>query len=209
MATANLYEKDGKQSGTTDLPEKLFGHEVNKHVIHDAVVMYLANQRQGTASTKERSDVAGGGAKPYRQKGTGRARAGTIRSPIYRGGGVVFGPHPRDYTQKMTKKSKRLALVSSLSSRANDGDILVIKDLEFEAPKTKQLAGILSGMEVTGKKTLMVIEKPDLATIKSAHNIPKVKVVLANMVNTYDVMWADKILVTSGAVAKMEEVFAS
>ena len=209
MATANLYEKDGKQSGTTDLPEKLFGHEVNKHVIHDAVVMYLANQRQGTASTKERSDVAGGGAKPYRQKGTGRARAGTIRSPIYRGGGVVFGPHPRDYTQKMTKKSKRLALVSSLSSRANDGDVLVIKELEFETPKTKQLAGILSGMEVTGKKTLMVLEKPDVATIKSANNIPRIKVVLANMVTTYDVMWADKILVTSDAVAKMEEVFAS
>lgn len=209
MATANLYEKDGKQSGTTDLPEKIFGHEVNKHVIHDAVVMYLANQRQGTASTKERSDVAGGGAKPYRQKGTGRARAGTIRSPIYRGGGVVFGPHPRDYTQKMTKKSKRLALVSSLSSRANDGDVLVIKELEFETPKTKQLAGILSGMEVTGKKTLMVLEKPDVATIKSANNIPKIKVVLANMVTTYDVMWADKILVTSDAVAKMEEVFAS
>ncbi len=209
MATANLYEKDGKQSGTTDLPEKLFGHEVNAHVIHDAVVMYLANQRQGTASTKERSDVAGGGAKPYRQKGTGQARAGTIRSPIYRGGGVVFGPHPRDYTQKMTKKSKRLALVSSLSSRANDGDVLVIKELEFETPKTKQLAGILSGMEVTGKKTLMVLEKPDVATIKSANNIPRVKVVLANMVTTYDVMWADKILVTSDAVAKMEEVFAS
>jgi large subunit ribosomal protein L4 len=110
---------------------------------------------------------------------------------------------------KMTKKSKRLALVSSLSSRANDGDVLVIKDLEFEAPKTRELAGILSGIEVTGKKMLVVIEKPNLATIKSARNIPKVKVVLANMVTTYDVMWADKILVTSGAVARMEEVFAS
>jgi large subunit ribosomal protein L4 len=122
---------------------------------------------------------------------------------------VVFGPHPRDYTKKMTKKSKRLALLSSLSSRANDGDILVIKDLEFEAPKTKQLAGILAGMETAGKKTLVVIEQPSGATVKSARNIPGVKVVLANLVSTYDVMWADKILVTSGAVAKMEEVFAS
>jgi large subunit ribosomal protein L4 len=209
MATAIVYEKDGTESGKMDLPEKLFGQKINEHVIHEAVVTYLANQRQGTASTKERSDVKGGGSKPYRQKGTGRARAGTIRSPIYRGGGVVFGPHPRDYTKQMTKKSKRLALLSSLSSRANDGDIVVIKDLEFEAPRTKQLAGILAGVEAAGKKTLVVIEQPNVATVKSARNIPGVKVVLANLVSTYDVMWADKILITSGAVAKMEEVFAS
>jgi large subunit ribosomal protein L4 len=209
MATANLYEKDGKQSGTVDLPEKLFGHKVNEHLIHEAVVTYLANQRQGTASTKERSDVVGGASKPYRQKGTGRARAGTIRSPIYRGGGVVFGPHPRNYNKKMTKKSKRLALLSSLSSRAIEGDIMVIKDLEFEAPKTKQLAGLLAGIEIAGQKTLLVIDKPNEATVKSARNIPNVRVVLADMVSTYDVMWADKLMVTSGAVTKMEEVFAS
>ncbi len=209
MATAILFEKDGTESGKMDLPDKLFGLKVNADLIHQAVVMYLANQRQGTASTKERSDVAGGGAKPYRQKGTGRARAGTIRSPIYRGGGVVFGPHPRDYTQKMTKKSKRLALLSSLSSRAGDGDVLVIKELDFDAPKTKQMASILSGVDAAGKKTLVVIDKPSNATIKSADNIPNVRVTLANMVNTYDVMWADKILATSSAVARMEEVFAS
>ncbi len=208
MATAIVYEKDGTESGKMDLPEKLFGQKVNEHVIHEAVITYLANQRQGTAATRERSDVKGGASKPYRQKGTGRARAGTIRSPIFRGGGVVFGPHPRDYTKRMTKKSKRLALLSSLSSRAGNGDILVIKELEFEAPKTRQLAGILAGIEAGGKKTLVVIEQPNDATVKSARNIPGVKVVLANLLNTYDVMWADKILVTSAAVAKMEEVFA-
>lgn len=209
MATAILYEKDGTESGKMDLPGKLFDREVNEHLIHQAVVTYLANQRQGTAASKGRSDVTGGGSKPYRQKGTGRARAGTIRSPIYRGGGVVFGPHPRDFGRKMTKKSKRLALLSSLSSRAKDGDILVIKDLEFEVPKTKDMAGLLAGVNVAGKKTLVVLEKPSDATVKSARNIPDVKVIQASLVNTYDVMWADKILVTSGAVARMEEVFAS
>jgi large subunit ribosomal protein L4 len=209
MATAIVYEKDGTETGKLELPEKLFGHDVNEHVIHEAVVSYLANQRQGNASTKERSDVRGGGAKPYRQKGTGRARAGTIRSPIFRGGGVVFGPHPRDYSQKLPKKIKRLALVSSLSSRANEGDIMVIRALEFSEPKTKELAGILKNIEVANKKMLVVIEQPNQATVKSARNIPGVKVTQANMVNTYDVMWADKILLTEGAIARMEEVFAS
>lgn len=209
MATAILYEKNGTETGNVELPEKLFGREVNEHVIHEAVVAYLANQRHGAASTKERSDVAGGGGKPYRQKGTGRARAGTIRSPIYRGGGVVFGPHPRDYGIKLPKKVKRLALVSSLSSRANDGDVLVIKGLEFAEPKTREFAGILASLNVSGMKILVVIEEPNEATVKSARNIPGVKVTQANMVNTYDVMWADKVLITEGAIARMEEVFAS
>ena len=209
MATAIVYGTDGTETGKMELPEKLFGHEVNEHVIHEAVVNYLANQRQGTASTKERSDVRGGGAKPYRQKGTGRARAGTIRSPIFRGGGVVFGPHPRDYSRKLPKKIKRLALVSSLSSRANAGDVLVIKALEFSEPKTNRFAGILRNIEDVGRKTLVVIEQPNEATIKSARNIPGVKMVLANMLSTYDVMWADKILLTESAMNKMEEVFAS
>lgn len=209
MATAIVYEADGTESGKTDLPENLFGHEVNEHVIHEAVVTYLANQRQGTASTKERSDVKGGGAKPYRQKGTGRARAGTIRSPIFRGGGVVFGPHPRDYSRKLPKKIKRLALLSSLSSRATAGDVLVIKALEFNEPKTNRFAGILRNIENTGRKLLVVIEQPNEATVKSARNIPGVKMVPANMVSTYEVMWADKILLTESAINKMEEVFAS
>jgi len=209
MATALVYEKDGTESGKMELPEKLFGGEVNQNVIHEAVVTYLANQRQGTASTKERSDVRGGGRKPYRQKGTGRARAGTTRSPVFRGGGVVFGPHPRDYSRKLPKKVKRLALVSSLSSRASNGDIVVIKALEMTEPKTKAFAGILASIDVAGKKTLIVVDRPNEATIKSARNIPGVKMMQANMVSTYDVLWADKIVLTASAVDRMEEVFAS
>jgi large subunit ribosomal protein L4 len=209
MATAIVYEKDGTESGKMELPEKLFGGEVNQNVIHEAVVTYLANQRQGTASTKERSDVRGGGHKPYRQKGTGRARAGTTNSPVFRGGGVVFGPHPRDYSRKLPKKVKRLALVSSLASRANNGDIVVIKALEMAEPKTKEFAGILANIDVAGKKTLVVVDRPNEATIKSARNIPGVKMMQANMVNTYDVLWADKIVLTASAVERMEEVFAS
>ncbi|MCK5618220.1 MAG: 50S ribosomal protein L4 [Candidatus Krumholzibacteria bacterium] len=209
MATAIVYEKDGTESGKMELPEKLFGGEVNQDVIHEAVVAYLANQRQGTASTKGRSDVRGGGHKPYRQKGTGRARAGTTSSPVFRGGGVVFGPHPRDYSRKLPKKVKRLALVSSLSSRANDGDIVVIKSLEMTEPKTKEFAGILANIDVAGKKMLVVVDRPNEATIKSARNIPRIKMMQANMVSTYDVMWADKIVLTASAVERMEEVFAS
>jgi large subunit ribosomal protein L4 len=208
MPTANCYEKDGREAGTVDLPASLFASEINETLVHDAVVAYLAAQRQGTASTKERSDVRGGGRKPYRQKGTGRARAGTIRSPLFRGGGTVFGPHPRSYDKKLTRKMKRVALKSSLTARANDGDVLVVKGLHFEQPKTREFAGILRNMNVDGK-TLVVLESADVATIKSARNIPGVKITLANMVTTYDVIWADKIIITSEAVKKMEEVFAS
>jgi large subunit ribosomal protein L4 len=208
MATANCYERDGREAGTVDLPASLFASDVNESAVHEAVVAYLANQRHGTASTKERSDVRGGGSKPYRQKGTGRARAGTTRSPIFRGGGTVFGPHPRDYTKKLTKKTRRIALKSSLTTRANDGDVLVVKGLHFDEPKTKDFAAMLKNMNVDGK-ALVVIEKADAATIKSARNIPGVKVTLADSVTTYDVVWADKILVTDEAVKRMEEVFAS
>lgn len=209
MATANCYEKDGTQAGTVDLPASLFASEVNEHAVHQAVVVYLANQRQGTANTRERSDVRGGGRKPYRQKGTGRARAGTIRSPLWRGGGTTFGPHPRDYRMKLTKRTKRLALCSSLTSRASDGAVSVIKSLEFSEPKTKAFAEIMKNMDATHKKTLLVLEKVDEATIKSARNIPGVRITLADMVTTYDVVWAEKIVITQGAIARMEEVFAS
>jgi large subunit ribosomal protein L4 len=208
MATAKTYDSDGREAGTTDLPASLFATKINEALVHEAVVAYLANQRQGAASTKERSDVRGGGAKPYRQKGTGRARAGTIRSPLWRGGGTVFGPHPRKYTKKLTRKAKRAALKSSLTARANDGDVIVVKALEFEAPKTKVFAGMLENMKLDGK-TLVVLDRADQATIKSARNIPGIRITLADMVTTYDVMWADKLLLTSDAVKKMEEVFAS
>jgi len=207
MATAVVYEKDGTEAGKLDLPERLFGTRVNEHLVHEAVVAYLANQRQGDASTKERGDVRGGGRKPYRQKGTGRARAGTIRSPIYRGGGVVFGPHPRSYRKKMTRKSKRIALTSSLSARAGAGDILVIRNLEFPEPKTSQFASVLKGIGAYQRKVLFIMDQPNEALIKSTRNIPGVRTTLARNVNPYDLMWADKILATEGSIAKMEEVF--
>ena len=209
MAKAKLYKKDGEEAGTQDLPKGLFDCEVNEPVVQQAVVAYLANQRQGTASSKGRSEVRGGGAKPFRQKGTGRARAGTTRSPIWKGGGVVFGPHPRDYRQSLPKKVKRLALRSALSGRAKDGDILVLEALEYTEPKTKVFAELLKRMDSTGKKVLLVLDKPDLMIIKSARNIRGVKVVLGNMLHTYDVLWADKIILTSGAIQGMEEVFAA
>jgi large subunit ribosomal protein L4 len=210
MATANCFEKDGSSAGTVNLPKSLFEAEVNQFAVHQAVVAYLANQRQGTVNTKERSDVRGGGKKPWRQKGTGRARAGTIRSPLWRGGGVVFGPHPRDHRLKLNKKVKRVALKSSLTSRAQDGAILVLKSLSFDEPKTKAFATLLKSLDAyPSKKTLVVLEKPSAATLKSARNVAGVRLTAADKLNAYDVVWADKIVVTNDALRRMEEVFAS
>jgi large subunit ribosomal protein L4 len=210
MAKANVFDQNGSKSGTVDLPKDIFEAEVNEFVVHEVVVAYLANQRQGTVNTKERSDVRGGGKKPWRQKGTGRARAGTIRSPLWRGGGTTFGPHPRDHRLKVNKKTKRVALKSSLTARAADGDILVIKAMDFSAPKTKDFAAMLKSMEAyPRKKALVVVDKADDATLKSARNIAGVRVALASDMTTYDVVWADKIVLTSAALKKMEEVYAS
>ena len=209
MATAKLFEKDGTEKGSAELPDSLFGCEVNEGIVHEAVVAYLANQRQGTASTKERSDVKGGGAKPYRQKGTGRARAGTTRSPIFRGGGVVFGPHPRNYRINLPKKVKRLALRSALSARAAEGNISVISELDFTEPKTSAFAALLKNMDRVNEKVLFVLGEPSDVIVKSARNIPRVKVVQGRMLATYDVVWADRIIITESAVKKVEEVFKS
>jgi len=209
MATANCYEKDGTAAGQVDLPEALFAGEINADAVHQAVTAYQANQRQGNAETKERSDVRGGGRKPYRQKGTGRARAGTIRSPIWRGGGTVFGPHQRSYNQKMSKKMRRVAFRSSLTARANDGDILVIKGLDFAAPKTKDFAAMLKGLGAYGSRVVLVLDKVDANLVKAARNIPRVKVTQAEMLSTYDVVWADKLMFANDAVKKMEEVFSA
>jgi large subunit ribosomal protein L4 len=210
MAKANCFDKDGKSAGTVDLPKSLFEAEVNPFAVHEAVVAYLANQRQGTLNTKERSDVRGGGKKPWKQKGTGRARAGTIRSPLWRGGGIIFGPHPRDHRLKLNKKVKRVAIKSSLTSRAQDGDILVIKALAFDAPKSKAFAAVLKSLDAyPKKKTLVVFDKATEATVKSARNVAGVRMTAADKINTYDVVWADKIVVTSDALRRLEEVFAS
>jgi large subunit ribosomal protein L4 len=210
MAKANVFDKDGSSAGTVDLPKSLFEAEVNEFVVHEVIVAYLANQRQGTVNTKERSDVRGGGKKPWKQKGTGRARAGTIRSPLWRGGGTVFGPHPRDHRLKVNKKVRRVALKSSLTTRAQDGNVLVVKSLAFDAPKTKTFAALLKTMQAyPKKKTLVVLDKASEATIKSARNVAGVRLTAADKINTYDVVWADKIVVTSDALRRMEEVYAS
>jgi len=209
MATAKLYEKDGTEKGSAELPDSLFGCEVNEKVVHEAVVAYLANQRQGTASTKERSDVKGGGKKPYRQKGTGRARQGTNRSPLHRGGGVVFGPHPRDYRIDLPRKVKRLALRSALSARAAEDKVAVISEPEFSEPKTKAFVEVLKKMNRVDERVLFVLGEPNEAVIKSARNIPRVKVTLGRMLAAYDVVWADRIIITENAVKSMEEVFRS
>jgi large subunit ribosomal protein L4 len=210
MATAICFDHKGARAGSVDLPKSLFEAEVNEFVVHEVVVAYLANQRQGTVNTKERSDVRGGGKKPWRQKGTGRARAGTIRSPLWRGGGTVFGPHPRDHRLKVNKKVRRVALKSSLTARAREGDVLVVKDIAFETPKTKTFALLLKSMEAyPRKKALVVLDRADQGAIRSARNIAGVRIALADSVNTYDVVWADKIVLTSAALKRMEEVYAS
>jgi large subunit ribosomal protein L4 len=209
MPTVKIYARNGSERGTVELSDGLFGCKINEPAVHQAVVAYLANQRQGTASAKERSEVRGGGRKPFRQKGTGRARQGTIRSPLHRGGGVVFPPHPRDYRQALPKKVRRLALRSALSSRAKDDAILVVDDLRFNEPKTKDFAELLAKLDSYGSKVLFVMDKTDESVVKSARNIPRVKTTLAHMLNTYEILWAEKIIMTESAVKVAEEVFKS
>ena len=207
MATARIYDQNGSERGTVELPANLFDVEVNGPVLHQSVVAYLANQRQGTSKTKERSDVRGGGRKPFRQKGTGRARQGTIRSPIHRGGGVVFGPHPRDYRQAIPKKIRRLALHSALSSRAKDEAIVVVDDLRYSEPKTKQFVELLKGLGKYHSKVLLVLDMPNDHVYKSARNVKGVQITLAHMINPYELLWADRIILTESALKVVEEVF--
>jgi large subunit ribosomal protein L4 len=207
MANAKLYAKDGTERGTLELPGGLFGCDVNEAAMHQTVKAYLANQRQGNASTKERSDVRGGGKKPFRQKGTGRARAGTIRSPLWRGGGTVFGPQPRDYRQSVPKKVRRLALRSALSSRAATNDVIVIDDLQYTEPKTKRFAQLLDNVGGGDAKVLFVIDAPRPEVIKSARNLPNVKITMGRDLTTYDVLWAEKLIISESALKAIEEAF--
>jgi len=205
MISAKHYRQDGTEKGTRDLPSGVFEREIKEAVIHQAVLVHLANQRQGTAKAKGRTEVSGGGKKPYKQKGTGRARAGTIRSPLWRGGGVVFGPHPREYRQSLPKKMRRFALCSSLSSRAKDGDILVVDDFDYTEPSTRKVAELLKKLGSYQKKVLLVLDKSNPAVVKSARNISGMRVILGDMLNAYEVLWADKIILTQSALAAMEE----
>lgn len=195
----------GSEVGTIDLNDSIFAVEVNTHVMHQAVVQYLANQRQGTQSALTRAEVRGGGRKPWRQKGTGRARQGSIRSPQWTGGGVVFAPKPRDYSFKLNKKVKRLALKSALTTKVNDGKLVVVDELTVNA-KTKEMAAVLNNLNAA--KALVVVEDNNNNAVVAARNIPTVKTASVNTINVYDVLKYDSLVLTKAVVEKIEEVYA-
>ncbi|MBT2683714.1 50S ribosomal protein L4 [Bacillus sp. ISL-37] len=207
MPKVALFNQAGSQVGEIELNDSVFGIEPNNHVMFEAVVMQRASLRQGTHKTKIRSEVAGGGRKPWKQKGTGRARQGSIRSPQWRGGGTVFGPVPRSYSYKLPKKVRRLAIKSALSSKVQSENILVLESLAFEAPKTKEFKNVLSGLSVN-KKALIVTAGLEENVALSARNIPGVTVVTADGINVLDVLNHDKLIMTKAAVEKVEEVLA-
>jgi large subunit ribosomal protein L4 len=207
MPKVALLNQTGSQVGEIELNDSVFGIEPNEHVLFEAIVMQRASLRQGTHKVKNRSEVAGGGKKPWRQKGTGRARQGSIRSPQWRGGGTVFGPTPRSYSYKLPKKVRRLAIKSALSSKVLDENVLVLESLAFDAPKTKDFKAVLSGLSVE-KKALVVTADLDENVALSARNIPGVTVVTAAGINVLDVVGHEKLIMTKAAVEKVEEVLA-
>ncbi len=206
MANVSVYNMEGKEVGKMDLNDAVFGVEINEHLVHLAVVQNLANKRQGTQKAKTRSEVSGGGRKPWRQKGTGHARQGSTRSPQWKGGGVVFAPTPRDYSFKMNKKEKRAALKSVLTSRVQDNKLIVLDELKFDAIKTKDFKKVMDNLKV--EKAMVVIGEQDQNVILSARNLPKVNTAVAENINVYDVLKGDTLVLTKDAVAKIEEVFA-
>lgn len=207
MPTVDVYNIDGKVVGSIDLNENVFGVEVNKSVMHEVVVNYLANQRQGTQSTLTRTEVRGGGIKPWRQKGTGRARQGSIRAPQWVGGGVALGPKPRDYSYRVNKKVRQLALKSALSSKVEESDIIVLDALSMSEYKTKQIADMLKKLNVT-EKALIVLPENDNKIVNSARNIKGVDTTFVGSINTYEVLNHTKCIILKDAVTKLEEVYA-
>ena len=207
MPKVAVYDITGKQTGEVELNDNVFGVDVNVPVMHQAVVMQLANQRQGTHATKTRGMVRGGGRKPWKQKGTGRARAGSTRSPIWVGGGTVFGPHPRSHALSMPRKARRLAIKSALSDKVNCGELLILDEILFEQPKTKAVVKMLSDFYAAEQKALIITEG-DETVEKSARNIPGVKAIASTGLNVYDLLYHDKVFITKGAVTKIEEVLA-
>ena len=206
MANVSVYNMEGKEVGTIDLNDAIFGVEVNEHLVHMAVVQQLANNRQGTQKAKTRSEVSGGGRKPWRQKGTGHARQGSTRSPQWAGGGVVFAPVPRDYSFKLNKKEKRAALKSALTSRVVENKFVVVDELKLDEIKTKKFVEVLKNLNV--EKALVVLNDMDEKVIASAANIPTVKTTQTNELNVFDVLKYDTVVVTKAAVATIEEVYA-
>jgi large subunit ribosomal protein L4 len=206
MATVKVFNMSGSEVGNIDLNDSIFAVEVNEHVMHQAVVQFLANQRQGTQSTLTRAEVRGGGRKPWRQKGTGRARQGSIRSPQWTGGGVVFAPKPRDYSFKLNKKVKRIALKSALTTKVNEGKLIVIDELNLAEAKTKNMVAVLKN--VSAVKPLIILEEGNNNAVISARNIADAKTAGVNAINVYDILKYDTVVVTKAAVSKIEEVYA-
>ena len=206
MANVTVYNMEGNEVGTMELNDAVFGVEINEHLVHLAVVRQLANKRQGTQKAKTRSEVSGGGRKPWRQKGTGHARQGSTRSPQWTGGGVVFAPVPRDYEIKMNKKERRLALKSALTSRVQENKLIVLDDLKLDEAKTKAMQAVLNNLNVS--KAMVVLADNDQNVVLSARNIPNVITALPNTINVYDVLKYNTVILTKSAVASIEEVYA-
>ena len=206
MANVSVFNMEGNEVGTMELNDAIFGAKVNEHLVHLAVVSQLANKRQGTQKAKTRSEVSGGGRKPWRQKGTGHARQGSTRAPQWTGGGMVFAPVPRDYSFKMNKKEKRAALKSALTSRVQANKLIVLDQLTMDAPKTKAMQNVLNSLNVN--KALVVTKENDANVVLSARNIPDVKTALVNTINVYDVMKYNTVVLTKDAVAAIEDVYA-
>ncbi|MBC3514843.1 50S ribosomal protein L4 [Neobittarella massiliensis] len=207
MPKVKVLDMTGKEVSEIALSDEIFGIEPNQVVMHEAVVNYLANQRQGTHSTLTRTEVRGGGRKPWRQKGTGHARQGSIRAPQWTHGGIVFGPKPRDYSYSLNKKVKRLALKSALSTKVLEGELIVVDNIALDGYKTKAVVEMLGALGA-GKKAMIVMPEADQKVIKSAGNIPGVKTSLVNTLNVYDILNCDKFIIAADAVAKLEEVYA-
>ncbi len=206
MANVAVYNMKGEEVGSLELGDAVFGAKINEHLVHMAVVQQLANNRQGTQKAKTRSEVRGGGRKPWRQKGTGHARQGSIRAPQWKGGGIVFAPTPRDYSFKLNKKEKRAALKSVLTSKVNESKFIVLDELKLDEIKTKKFKEVLDNLKVN--KALVIINENDKNIVLSARNLPSVKTALTNTINVYDILKYDTIVVTRDAVATIEEVYA-
>ncbi|WP_034443885.1 50S ribosomal protein L4 [Butyrivibrio sp. AE2032] len=206
MANVSVYNMEGKEVGKLDLSDAIFGVEVNEHLVHMAVLQQLADNRQGTQKAKTRSEVSGGGRKPWRQKGTGHARQGSIRAPQWKGGGVVFAPVPRDYSFKMNKKEKRAALKSALTDKAQAGNLIVVDELKFDEIKTKRFAEVMNNLKAT-RKALVVLADNDQNVVLSARNLAEANTTLTNTLNVYDIVNARTLVLTKDAVAKIEEVY--
>lgn len=207
MPKVNVYNMQGEIVEEMELSEEIFGVEINEHVVYEVVKNQLANKRQGTQSAKTRAEVRGGGRKPWRQKGTGRARQGSIRSPQWKGGGVVFAPKPRDYSYSVPKKVRRLALKSVLTDKLQNNEMIVVDQLSFDAPKTKEMKKVLANLKAD-KKALIVMAEKDANVIRSANNIPNIATALVNTINVYDILKYNSFIITKEAVKRVEEVYA-